>query len=115
LNKVKYLPLLDNEVRHENNEKWKNNFLKIKNLILMASPHDRIIRPWQSSIFGFHNENETRILDMRERDIYKLDTFGLKTLHNSNRLKIHVVQNIHHSQFIHNKKFFIDHILQYLN
>jgi hypothetical protein len=38
LRNVKFLPVLNNKVGHPNRSKWRENFLKIRNMILLASP-----------------------------------------------------------------------------
>ncbi|KAM7383052.1 hypothetical protein PAMP_002738 [Pampus punctatissimus] len=58
---------------------WRENFLRIKKLVLIGGPDDGVITPWQSSLFGFYNSNET-VVQMKDQEFYKNDTFGLRTL-----------------------------------
>ncbi|CAB1321119.1 unnamed protein product [Coregonus sp. 'balchen'] len=43
------------------------------------STDDGVITPWQSSQFGFYNDNET-VVEIKDQDLYLRDVFGLKTL-----------------------------------
>eukprot|EP00064_Thunnus_orientalis_P008449 superscaffoldBa00001002_g8472 len=70
VNSSDYLALLN---------KWKKNFLKIQKLVLIGGPDDGVITPWQSSQFGFYDNNET-VVEMQHQDLYLRDVFGLKTL-----------------------------------
>ncbi|KAG7261892.1 hypothetical protein CRUP_006308 [Coryphaenoides rupestris] len=47
------------ERENPNSTEWKSNFLKIKKLVLVGGPDDGVITPWQSSQFGFYDNNET--------------------------------------------------------
>ncbi|XP_074875364.1 lysosomal thioesterase PPT2 [Buteo buteo] len=58
---------------------WKRNLLRIQSLVLIGGPDDGVITPWQSSLFGFYDANET-VQEMRAQAVYLQDTFGLKTL-----------------------------------
>ncbi|XP_062456765.1 lysosomal thioesterase PPT2 [Rhea pennata] len=79
LNSSDFLPLLNDERRNPNASAWKRNLLRIQNLVLIGGPDDGVITPWQSSLFGFYDANET-VRDMRSQPVYVQDTFGLKTL-----------------------------------
>ncbi|KAJ8334964.1 hypothetical protein SKAU_G00406030 [Synaphobranchus kaupii] len=79
LNTSDYLALLNSERPNPNATMWKNNFLRIKRLVLIGGPDDGVITPWQSSQFGFYDANET-VVEMKKQDVYLKDMFGLKTL-----------------------------------
>ncbi|XP_017274961.1 lysosomal thioesterase PPT2 isoform X2 [Kryptolebias marmoratus] len=91
LNNSEYLALLNSErpnpnstEMHESKEsswstEWKKNFLRIQKLVLIGGPDDGVITPWQSSQFGFYDDNET-VVEMQHQDMYLKDVFGLKTL-----------------------------------
>uniref|UniRef100_A0A3P8VST8 palmitoyl-CoA hydrolase n=1 Tax=Cynoglossus semilaevis TaxID=244447 RepID=A0A3P8VST8_CYNSE len=59
VNSSEYLALLNSERPNPNSTEWKKNFLKIKKLVLVGGPDDGVITPWQSSQFGFYDDNET--------------------------------------------------------
>ncbi|XP_054477943.1 lysosomal thioesterase PPT2-like [Anoplopoma fimbria] len=74
-----FLPLLNGEIPHKEMKAWRENFLRIKKLVLIGGPDDGVITPWQSSRFGSYDSNEKGV-EMRNQEFYKNDTFGLKTL-----------------------------------
>ncbi|GAA6220469.1 lysosomal thioesterase PPT2-A-like [Lates japonicus] len=74
-----FLPKLDGEKQHKDMTAWKENFLRIKKLVLIGGPDDGVITPWQSSHFGFYDSNEN-VVEMRNQEFYRNDAFGLKTL-----------------------------------
>lgn len=79
VNSSDYLALLNSERPNPNSTVWKNNFLQIKKLVLIGGPDDGVITPWQSSQFGFYDDNET-VVEMQHQELYLRDLFGLKTL-----------------------------------
>ncbi|XP_062385776.1 lysosomal thioesterase PPT2-A-like [Sardina pilchardus] len=79
INSSDYLAVLNSERSNPNATQWKNNFLRIKKLVLIGGPDDGVITPWESSQFGFYDENET-VVEMKNQEVYLRDTFGLKTL-----------------------------------
>lgn len=93
-----FLPHLNNEVDHPNSTEFKRNFLRLKKLVLVGGPHDEIIGPWQSSHFDFYDQNEV-VQAMTKQAWYQNDTFGLRTLAESGRVRIYTVPNITHTQW----------------
>ncbi|XP_074990798.1 lysosomal thioesterase PPT2 isoform X2 [Calonectris borealis] len=79
LNSSDFLALLNDERVHPNASDWKRNLLRIQSLVLIGGPDDGVITPWQSSLFGFYDANET-VREMSAQAVYLQDTFGLKTL-----------------------------------
>ncbi|XP_054663364.1 lysosomal thioesterase PPT2 [Grus americana] len=79
LNSSDFLAPLNDERLHPNASAWKRNLLRIQSLVLIGGPDDGVITPWQSSLFGFYDANET-VREMRAQEVYLQDTFGLKTL-----------------------------------
>uniref|UniRef100_A0A3Q3FPX8 palmitoyl-CoA hydrolase n=1 Tax=Labrus bergylta TaxID=56723 RepID=A0A3Q3FPX8_9LABR len=74
-----FLPMINGDRPNKDMKAWRENFLRIKKLVLIGGPDDGVITPWQSSHFGFFDSNEN-ILEMRNQEFYKNDTFGLKML-----------------------------------
>jgi palmitoyl-protein thioesterase len=72
-----------------------------------------MISPWESSFFGFY-DHQLVMRSMYERNVYINDTFGLKTLNNTDRLKFHQVNGLTHNDFLFNLDFFKNFILPYL-
>ncbi|KAI1886096.1 hypothetical protein AGOR_G00210500 [Albula goreensis] len=97
-----YLAVLNNERPNPNMTAWKNNFLRIKKLILIGGPDDDVITPWQSSLFGFYDENEN-IIEMKNQDAYVKDVFGLKTLDTRGDLVTCVFPGVKHIKWHSNE------------
>ncbi|KAG7475056.1 lysosomal thioesterase PPT2-A-like [Solea senegalensis] len=74
-----FLSMLNGDIHHSNIKAWRENFLRIRKLVLIGGPDDGVITPWQSSHFGFYDSNEN-VIEMRDQEFYRKDTFGLKTL-----------------------------------
>ncbi|XP_077645033.1 lysosomal thioesterase PPT2 [Lonchura striata] len=79
LNSSDFLALLNDERLHPNASDWKRNLLRIQRLVLIGGPDDGVITPWQSSLFGFYDANET-VRDMEAQPVFLQDTFGLRSL-----------------------------------
>ncbi|KAJ0050002.1 hypothetical protein NL108_009968, partial [Boleophthalmus pectinirostris] len=62
-----FLPRINGEIQHNYTNVWRENFMKIKKLVLVGGPDDGVITPWQSSQFGFYNINEN-VSTMRNRE-----------------------------------------------
>ncbi|KAI6646892.1 Lysosomal thioesterase PPT2-A-like isoform X1 [Oopsacas minuta] len=96
------------------NPDWKNNFLKLKKLVMIGGPNDEVIKPWQSSQFGFFN-NKEKVLPMEQMDFYKNDTFGLRTLFEQNKTVNVTVPNIFHTYWHEDVDVIRKYIIPYLN
>uniref|UniRef100_A0A3B4GIG3 palmitoyl-CoA hydrolase n=1 Tax=Pundamilia nyererei TaxID=303518 RepID=A0A3B4GIG3_9CICH len=105
VNSSDYLALLNSERPNPNSTEWKKNFLKIKKLVLIGGPDDGVITPWQSSQFGFYDDNET-VVEMQHQDLYLRDVFGLKTLAARGDLILCSVPGVQHVWWHSNKTVF---------
>lgn len=56
--------------------------------------YDPVIYPMESSWFGEINEDGQEI-PMEQTQIYKMNTFGLKTLHDTGRIQREVIDGVH--------------------
>lgn len=110
----KFLPFVNNEATSLNTTLFKTALTKLKKMILIGGPDDGVITPWQSSQFGYYNNNAT-VVDMREREIYQTDAIGLKTLDNEKKLTIHTVPQIPHFMWHKNISIVDNYILPYLD
>ena len=72
---------------------------------------DEYIVPWQSSHFGFYDEDGKTIIPMEKQKYYIDDTFGLKTLHESGRLTLIEVANKSHGSWLYNRELIKEHVL----
>ncbi|KAM9415032.1 lysosomal thioesterase PPT2-A-like isoform 2-T2 [Salvelinus alpinus] len=100
-----YLALLNSERPNPNSTVWKKNFLRIKKLVLIGGPDDGVITPWQSSQFGFYNDNET-VVEIKDQDLYLRDVFGLKTLNARGDLFLCSMAGVEHVKWHSNDTVF---------
>lgn len=108
-----FLTLLNGDRPHKDMKAWRGNFLRIKKLVLIGGPDDGVITPWQSSHFGFYDSNEN-IVEMRNQEFYKNDTFGLKTLDARGDVAMCVHSGVKHVQWHSNFTVFVSCIEKWL-
>lgn len=109
-----YLTYINNEIYDEKFMIRKKNFINIEHIYLFASNSDEIISPWQSSIFGFYDNDGKTILDMTKQNIFINDLFGLQTLYNNNKLDLIVIDGIKHSDWMYKQDIIEKYILDKL-
>lgn len=109
----RFLPYINNEIEDFNRNSFKEGIVKLEKMVLIGGPDDGIIEPWESSYFGYYNDR-AEVVEMRDRNIYKLDLFGLKTLDDAGKLDIHKISGIQHYDWHKNLTFIDDYILPYL-
>ena len=73
--------------------------MSVDQYILFGSPNDGSIQPWKSAFFGQWGKNDSQILNFWERDDYEADNFGLKSMHEQNRIKMFET-NFTHVEYI---------------
>lgn len=111
LPKINNLNKVESAEEAADQQRRKNNFLKLKAAHFFASPGDGVVTPWQISVFGRYSEVDSleeietkfenlKILEMRDTTEYKEDTFGLKTLDERGGLHLHVVPNVPHAGWL---------------
>lgn len=94
------------------NEQYKTNLLKIRNLILVKFLRDTMVTPHESEHFGFYAEKDTsKIVPLRQSQLYLKDLLGLKTLDEQSRIKF-LESDTDHLQFT--DKWFIDNLIPFL-
>lgn len=112
-----FLAHLNNEAKPDKTRfrsEWRTNFTKLKKLILIGGPDDRVITPWQSAQFGFYNQNET-VLPMRHQEIYQKDTFGLRTLDRRQAVVTCTFSGVRHLHWPENRTVFEKCIAPFLD
>ncbi|EDO31718.1 predicted protein, partial [Nematostella vectensis] len=95
-----FLPFINNNqssawINETAYKQQKANFLKLKNLVLIGGPDDGVITPWQSSHFGFYDQ-DLNVLDMTQQMVYLDDTFGLQTLDKRKAVHMYTFPGIEH-------------------
>ena len=108
--KCEFLPKLT----YPENSDWKKNFMKLKRLVMIGGPDDEVIKPWQSSQFGFYNYKE-EVLPMEQQDFYINDTFGLKTLFEQGNIFNFTIPNVFHTHWHENIDIIQKYIIPYFN
>ncbi|XP_057690573.1 lysosomal thioesterase PPT2-A-like [Corythoichthys intestinalis] len=109
----RFLPLLNGDIPHNNMTSWKQNFLRIKKLVLIGGPDDGVITPWQSSHFGFYDTEEL-VVEMQNQEFYRNDTFGLKTLSSRGDIALCLRPGVKHTHWHSNFTVFTECIEKWL-
>lgn len=109
-----FLPYVNNEVLSTNSSQFRDNLLKLEQIVLIGGPDDDVITPWQSAHFGFYDTNFT-VVPMRDRRIYQEDAIGLRTLDESGKLKIVTVPNVKHIDWHLNRTLIEEVVVPHLD
>lgn len=109
-----FLPYINNEIKSYNSSRFRENLLKVEKMILIGGPDDGVITPWQSSHFGYFNEDGF-VIPFYLRKIYRNDDIGLKTMHKDGRLKVLTFPNVHHFDWHINATVIQESIIPYLD
>eukprot|EP00163_Fabomonas_tropica_P002985 TRINITY_DN1246_c0_g1_i2.p1 TRINITY_DN1246_c0_g1~~TRINITY_DN1246_c0_g1_i2.p1 ORF type:complete len:305 (-),score=45.43 TRINITY_DN1246_c0_g1_i2:17-931(-) len=109
-----FLPRLNNQIPHPYALVYKANFLKTKKIVLLGSPVDGVLIPWQSAFFGYYGVLSNTVMNMTDQKLYWDDSFGLKTMYEQKRLISHVVPDAKHDDWIHREDLYISWYEQYL-
>jgi len=114
LEKCSFLPYLNNEKEHKRFDLFKENICKLHNMILVQSTKENIVEPADSCHFSYYKKgSDTEIEPLFESDIYKNDTLGLKTLHESERLHFRQADCLH-TDYESDESNFINNVLPFL-
>jgi palmitoyl-protein thioesterase len=106
-NKSVFLGDINNE--KTNNDQYKQNLLKLQNMVLVKFNQDTMVVPPDSEWFGFYTPGQaSTIQQMNETDLYTQDRIGLQTLDNNGKIAFLSVDG-DHLQF--STEWFIDSII----
>lgn len=83
-----YLPYLNNEVEHDDSDRFRHNMESLENFVMVWSKNDGVITPPESCAFSF-------IIDLKDTDQYKENWIGLRTLDESQRLYVYHTECTH--------------------
>ena len=108
-----YLPYLNNEIKHENSNKYKENFSNLTQLVLVGGPDDAVIQPWQSAQYSYWDK-DLNVIPYNQLDYYTGDLFGLKTLDEQGKITFCTVVGVRHSEWVKNKDVYEKCIRPYL-
>lgn len=84
----KFLPDINNEgSKSDSNATYSSNFVKLNRLVLVRANKDTMVYPKESEWFGAYVDGTyDRVVNMTETTWYRDDTFGLKTLHQKDKI-----------------------------
>lgn len=97
----KFITLLNNEIHHDNYDKYRTNILNLDMFITIWSDIDTVIKPAQSSIFNYYNitiaekHKNLELNNLTLTEWYNNDNLGLLSLHNLNKYKSYMIPCIH--------------------
>jgi len=104
-----FLPVINNEVNPD--PRRKANMLRLKHMYLFASDADEAIAPWQSSLLGFWDTDGQTVVPMEKQNYYIQDTFGLRTLKETNRLTTTTVSGRSHNSWLEEEDLIVQYVL----
>lgn len=99
------------DINQENtvNAAYKENLLKLKNLVLVKFLQDSMVQPRESEWFGFYKEGQTKdVLPMEQTALWMEDRLGLQKLNATGRLHF-LASPGDHLQFT--DQWFIDNVI----
>ena len=106
-----FFPKLNNEVGNKKEKrKQKNNFERLRKLVLIGGPDEETIVPWQSEMFGFISADQN-IIPMKKTKFYKKNLFGLKTLDKKNAITKCIKGGLKHNDFPNSSEVLNDCVL----
>ena len=94
LEKAEFLPYLNNEKDHPKSNSNKKRFEALNYLAMIKFTRDPIIYPLESAWFG-ESLPDGRVVPMEQTQIYKSNSFGLKTLNEQSRIGKHEIDGEH--------------------
>ena len=86
-------------------------------LVLVGSPDDDLIRPWDSAFYNYYKgEEDGAVEQMEDRKVYQENLFGLKTLNEAGKIvKIIAAGFDHHMyKFEECQPWMIENVYKYL-
>jgi len=91
------------------NQTYKNNLIKLNNLVLVKFTEDTVVVPRESEWFGFYKDGDINtILPYNETALYLEDRIGLRTLDKNGKLKFDWAPG-QHMQFT--MEWFTNHVI----
>jgi len=93
-----YLPYINNEKPHALSAQYKQRFSSLNRVELVKFGADTIIYPSESTHFGSF-DLDGKVHHMKDTDLYKNDTIGLRYLDENDRLYLREVPGKQHLDF----------------
>jgi len=114
-----FLPKLNGLVG--NVTRYKDNFIRLHKASFMVgtfsdTEYDGGVEPFQSGVFGYYtNNSNTTYETIKERNLYKKDLFGLKTLDEDGRLNLVSKDGVKHNDWIYSRHIVQNYVLTALD
>eukprot|EP01107_Rhizomastix_libera_P012587 TRINITY_DN3189_c2_g1_i1.p1 TRINITY_DN3189_c2_g1~~TRINITY_DN3189_c2_g1_i1.p1 ORF type:complete len:224 (+),score=41.77 TRINITY_DN3189_c2_g1_i1:167-838(+) len=108
-----FLPVINNENGY--NPRFKENLNRINSAHFYVSPSDGVIKPWNSALLSQYDSSGRKIVEMKDQEIYKKDTFGLRSLDESGKVFLNCVQKVPHTAWLAEKSAFEKYVLPWLD
>jgi palmitoyl-protein thioesterase len=91
-----------------NQTRYKDNFMRVENVHLFASPNDSVQAPYQTGLYGAYSTVDSfesiaddfeslQVLDMIETREYLEDSYGLQTMHTNGQIHRYLVPDVSHN------------------
>jgi len=115
----KFLPKYNNLIDHDKKDEFKANFLSLRKAVFTVGQqadgvtYDGGIGPWQAAVWEYYAPNGT-FVDMKQQDVYKQDSFGLKTMDERGDLELVVVDGVSHNEWFNNKDVYLKYVFPHL-
>ncbi|XP_022225401.1 lysosomal thioesterase PPT2 homolog [Drosophila obscura] len=109
-----FLPLINNEKQSSNSTSFKMGMVRLSKLVMIGGPNDDVITPWQSSHFGYYDE-DMDVIPFNKRKIFTDDSIGIRTLQEAGKLLIIIKPHVHHLSWHTNRAVIHQVILPYLD
>uniref|UniRef100_A0A0K0EZ11 Palmitoyl-protein thioesterase 1 n=1 Tax=Strongyloides venezuelensis TaxID=75913 RepID=A0A0K0EZ11_STRVS len=106
--KEKNIFLADINNERVNNETYKQNLMKLKNIVLVKFSKDEMVVPKESEWFGFYDSDGKTVIPMNKTALYVNDRLGLKKLSDSKRIHLLTCDGQHLQM---TEKFLINEII----
>ncbi|XP_068151110.1 lysosomal thioesterase PPT2 homolog isoform X1 [Drosophila tropicalis] len=109
-----FLPVINNEKISTNSTDFKMALVRLEKMVMVGGPNDDVITPWESSHFGYFNE-DLDVVEFNKRKIFTADLIGLKILLEADKLKIIVKPHVHHLSWHRQNDVIREVIMPYLD
>jgi hypothetical protein len=119
-----FIPLYNGLITKDvaGNAKRKENFLRLKKAVFLGGvfPAPRAtdslryggVEPSRSEVWEYFKPGSTsEYIPMQQQEVYASDTFGLRTLDVTGRLKVLAVPNINHQAWMHDDAIITKYVL----
>eukprot|EP00727_Mastigamoeba_balamuthi_P002574 m51a1_g12313 hypothetical protein (293) ;mRNA; r:404909-405958 len=108
-----FLTFMNNEVASAQSDAYTRRLASIRNITLIASPEDGVIKPWVSGLFGFFGEDGQSHAMLERQPYYQ--RLGLSTLRAEGKLTTKVVRNAAHNDWLYNRTLLEQHVFPLLS